>query len=70
MLEMRQAWEKAWDYLKDKLGNTTFEAWILPLRPKSKDKHAFILEAPDTFFRDWVDRHYRQIIQEALQWST
>lgn len=37
--DVRQAWEKAWDYLKDKLGNPTFETWILPLRPKLKDEH-------------------------------
>jgi len=63
---MRQVWEKAWSYLKDKLGDATFETWILPLRPKAKDEHSFILEAPDNFFRDWVEKHYKEAIQEAV----
>jgi chromosomal replication initiator protein len=66
MGEMRQVWEKAWSYLKDKLGDATFETWILPLRPKAKDEQSFILEAPDNFFRDWVEKHYKEIIQEAV----
>jgi len=68
--DARQAWEKAWDYLKDKLGNTTFETWILPLRPKLKDEQRFILEAPDNFFRNWVEQHYTPIIQEAIRAAT
>jgi len=68
--DVRQAWEKAWDYLKDKLGNPTFETWILPLRPKLKDERTFILEAPDSFFKDWVEKHHKEIIREAICWST
>jgi len=68
--DARQAWEKAWDYLKDKLGNTTFETWILPLRPKLKDAQRFILEAPDSFFRNWVEQHYAPVIQEAIRAAT
>jgi len=69
-VDARQSWEKAWDYLKDKLGNTTFETWILPLRPKLKDAQRFILEAPDDFFRNWVEQHYAPIIQEAIRAAT
>jgi chromosomal replication initiator protein len=59
-------WEQAKDCLKDKLGNVTFETWILPLKPQSHQEQIFALEAPDDFFRDWVDKHYKHGIQEAL----
>ena len=29
-----------------------------------------VLEAPDNFFRDWVEKHYGQAIQEAIDSST
>ena len=67
MVDIRRAWEKTWDPLKEKLGNTTFETWILPLRPKSKDAQKFVLEAPDNFFRHWVQQHYQSVIQEVIQ---
>ncbi len=60
------AWEKITNRLKDRLGKSVFETWILPLRPRSKDGSSLILEAPDNFFREWVEKHYKQIIREAI----
>ncbi len=61
-------WEKAGKYLEERLGKTTFDTWILPLKPKGKDEQGVILEAPDSFFRDWVEKHYKQTIEEALHY--
>lgn len=66
MADIQKLWEKAGDYLKNKLGATVFETWIAPLTPKLQNERALILEAPDSFFSDWVDKHYRSVIQEAL----
>jgi len=66
-MDILEAWQKAGEHLKEGLGNTVFETWILPLKLKPKDSRTLILEAPDNFFRDWVDRHYKQTIQEAIQ---
>ena len=70
MAEIQKAWQKATDYLKERLGKTAFETWIAPLKPRLDSAQNLILEAPDSFFRDWVDQHYRQVIQEAVQYST
>jgi len=69
MANMQEAWEKAKDYLQDRLGNTTFETWILPLKPKQNNGDVLVLGAPDSFFRDWIEKNYKQAIQEALKWS-
>ena len=66
MLDITEVWDKAKDYLQDKLGKAAFETWILPLSPKQKDKDVLVLQAPDNFFRDWVEKHYREAIQEAI----
>ncbi|MBC8436596.1 MAG: hypothetical protein H8D90_01745, partial [Candidatus Omnitrophica bacterium] len=52
--------------LRNRLGETVFETWILPLKPRFKDGSCVILEAPDKFFKEWVESHYSQSIQEAL----
>jgi chromosomal replication initiator protein len=70
MTDIKTVWEQAQNYLKDKLGSSTFETWILPLLPTSLDKHSFVLEAPDSFFRDWVDKHYKALLCEAIKSST
>jgi len=69
MLNIQGAWEGARNYLEDRLGKTVFETWILPLKPKIKSENALVLEAPDAFFRDWVEKHYSQVIQEAVNQS-
>jgi len=70
MLELLKIWQLAQGYLKEQLGDTIFETWILPLKFKQKSKDSVILEAPDAFFRDWVQKHYRDLIQEALKISS
>src|SRR3989338_1367419 len=69
-LDIQEAWDKAKAHLQDKLGKAAFETWILPLSPKQKDEFVLGLEAPDNFFRDWVEKHYGQAIQEALDSSS
>ncbi|MDD4980450.1 MAG: chromosomal replication initiator protein DnaA [Candidatus Omnitrophica bacterium] len=66
MLDVQGLWEKAKSHLQDKLGKTTFDTWILPLKPKYTSETELTLAAPDTFFRDWVNTHYGQPIQEAI----
>ncbi len=65
-VEIDSVWKKAGEHLKDKLGATIFETWILPLKPRQKNDQSLIIEAPDDFFKDWVDKHYRSIINEAV----
>jgi len=67
MIATEKTWYDAHAYLKDKLGSASFETWILPLRPVSAGEGSFVLEAPDAFFKDWVQQHYHQVIQEALE---
>ena len=66
MLDMFKAWQQAQQRLKDRLGTTTFETWISPLKAKEKNKETLGLEAPDIFFKDWVEQHYKELIQEAV----
>ncbi len=61
--ELSKAWEQACGYLSERLGSTTFETWILPLRPLTNDSGGLTLEAPDAFFKDWVAKHHQQASQ-------
>lgn len=66
MSDLPAIWAQVKNHLKDKLGKTAFETWILPLKAREGGGNAVVLEAPDAFFRDWVEKNYRQHIQEAL----
>jgi len=67
MLELTKNWEETRSDLKSKLGETIFSTWIAPLKFSATDAQNINLEAPDKFFKDWVEKHYLGIIQEALK---
>jgi chromosomal replication initiator protein len=67
MLELSKNWAEVLTELKIKLGETTYSTWIAPLKFSHQDNHTINLEAPDQFFKDWVEKHYLGAIQEALE---
>jgi chromosomal replication initiator protein len=67
MLELTKTWIEAQKDLKVKLGETTYATWIAPLKLSDQDNHNINLEAPDQFFKDWVEKHYLSFIREALK---
>jgi chromosomal replication initiator protein len=62
---LENTWVQAQNEIKNRLGEMAYQTWISPLKAGSAD-NSLSLEAPDTFFMDWVEKHYRQIIEEAL----
>jgi len=66
-LILAKEWEETLADLKIKLGETVFATWIAPLKFSALDDHNIHLEAPDQFFKDWVEKHYLGDIQDALK---
>jgi chromosomal replication initiator protein len=66
MQDIAQSWKQAQEQIKERLGLTIFETWISPLKAVSGSQDLMVLEAPDTFFRDWVKKNYSLIIEEAF----
>jgi chromosomal replication initiator protein len=66
-VNITKVWEETQGRLKDQLGSTSFETWILPLKPRLQGDQGLILEAPDAFFRDWVEKNYLGSIRDAVK---
>ena len=66
MTEVQQYWEKTCVILKEKLGQITFETWILPLLAKSLNEKSLVLTAPDSFFRDWINKNFISQIESVF----
>ncbi|MDD5129779.1 MAG: chromosomal replication initiator protein DnaA [Candidatus Omnitrophica bacterium] len=67
MSELAKIWESVVSDLKIKLGDTVCATWIAPLKLSKESGQEIILEAPDQFFNDWVEKHYLGLIQDALK---
>lgn len=69
MADILELWKVIEEYFKRTMGNAVYENWIRPLAPSLQNEHELILEAPDSFFCNWVNTHYKSAIQEALKSS-
>ncbi|MDD5774770.1 MAG: DnaA N-terminal domain-containing protein, partial [Candidatus Omnitrophica bacterium] len=70
MSDASRIWADAADLLKGTLGETAIQTWINPLKPKQHTGLQLVLEAPDAFFKDWVEQHYRKDIEDAVRRSS
>jgi len=68
-MDLEKVWADTSNYLKAKVGDSSFDTWIRPLIPRLTAGNTVILEAPDTFFKNWVGDHYKTVIEEALSQS-
>jgi chromosomal replication initiator protein len=64
---MDQIWQISREKLKKTLGDISFDTWIAPLNLKQLKDNAFVLEAPDNFFKNWVETNYLTQIKNILK---
>jgi len=68
MTHTKTLWDQICQAIQPKIGESAFEAWIKPIRPKCDEStHALILEVPNEFFKDWVVEHYDLLIRDSLK---
>lgn len=61
-------WDQICRVIKPKVGETAFDAWLKPARPKLDEAaRVLILEVPNDFTRDWIIQHYELILRDALK---
>ncbi|MBU1122004.1 MAG: chromosomal replication initiator protein DnaA [Candidatus Omnitrophota bacterium] len=64
---MDNFWQICREKLKKTLGEISFDTWIAPLQFKETPGNAFVLEAPDGFFKNWVETNYLAQIKQVLR---
>ncbi|MBF6568475.1 MAG: chromosomal replication initiator protein DnaA [Candidatus Binataceae bacterium] len=63
---MEGLWEKTSERVRDTLGQVGYETWICPLNFVGLKGKTATLEAPNRFFRDWVQDRYFDVIRTSL----
>lgn len=59
-------WENVQRGLRRRLSKGQYDLWLAPLRFSSFDGGNLVLESPDKFIGAYVERHYRETIEEIL----
>src|SRR5215813_10781363 len=63
---MNGLWQRAADRLREELGQVGFETWIGPLNFVGVQGRTVTVEAPNRFFRDWVNERYLGLLRKSL----
>ncbi len=69
MIEPRVAgdlWDRALHGIQSNLPSQTFETWFRSLGPLEFDGSTLVLEVPSQFYVDWIDQHYRPLIESSV----
>jgi chromosomal replication initiator protein len=63
---MNGLWQRAADRMRDELGQVGYETWIGPLNFVAHQGSTVTIEAPNRFFRDWINDRYLSLMRVAL----
>jgi len=60
-------WNKALAIIEESVSQQSFQTWFGPAKAVSLDKNSLCIEVPNKFFKDWIENHYRELLEAALQ---
>src|SRR5437660_12532447 len=63
---MNGLWQRAANGIRELIGEVGYETWIRPLAFVGLEDRMARIEAPNRFFRDWVNDHYLGLMGQAL----
>ena len=61
-----QQWKDCLSYMAKRLKDQSFSTWLKPTRGEPGNNGDFKIAVPNQFVADWIDSHYRDLIDEAM----
>jgi chromosomal replication initiator protein len=59
-------WQGALDRIRTYVSSQTYETWFRSLGPLEFDGSKLTLEVPSQFYVDWLDQHYRGLLESSV----
>ncbi len=60
-------WDRVREQLRDLVPVRSYDTWIRPMSYLAVDDGALVLGVPHSFFKDWVEEHYRTLIESCAE---
>jgi len=65
--EPKITWNNILDYVKERINLQSFNTWFGSSRGVELKGDVLLVEFPNGFFIDWIEEHYYNILEEAVQ---
>jgi chromosomal replication initiator protein len=59
-------WQGALERIRSHVSSLTYETWFRSLGPLEFDGSTLTLEVPSQFYVDWLDQHYRRVMESSI----
>ncbi|MRI62951.1 chromosomal replication initiator protein DnaA [Ornithobacterium rhinotracheale] len=61
-------WSKCLEFIKDNIEPSAYETWFEPIKAikLDADRHILTIQVPSTFFYEWIEEHYLNLVKTAL----
>jgi len=59
-------WKKTLETIRASVTPDVFSLWIEPLHCREINEHSILLTAPDPYFSAYIERHFRETIEQAV----
>jgi len=67
LLTLLDVWQKAQNPIKASVGETSYDTWFSHLHACENNPGVLTIQAPDEYFKNWIDERYRAIIERCLR---
>lgn len=61
------AWKECLELIRPQVKPLTFSTWFEPIIPASLEEGLLTVEMPSTYFYEWLEEHYFDLIQSSLR---
>lgn len=64
---MTEIWDCFLSEIKSSVSQMTFNTWFLPIKPLELNNSTLKVQLPSQFFWEWIDEHYKNLINKTIQ---
>lgn len=64
---LSETWNNFLKEVKNNVSQMTFNTWFLPIKPLEINDSTLKVQLPSQFFWEWIDEHYKGLINKTIQ---
>ncbi len=59
-------WQETLEYIQQRVPKQVFDTWFIPVHFDRSENSTVYIGVPNKFFGEWLDTHYRPLLEEAV----
>ena len=65
--EPKTIWSECLEHIRSEVNPQSYQTWFMPITPVDIKDSQLVVRVPSQFFYEWIEKHYPQIIRNAIK---